>query len=137
MVQMMIEEQNQLTEEMTSLEHNVGNLTKKVADKSARNEQAKKDLNKQASRIVTNGLQRAYGGSTGKAFFKWKEWLRCEKHREAIMRKTLYHLKHQNAMVLMSCIKLWKNNLGISDQQEALAEMSKEMNDEGLMMNDD
>lgn len=34
---MMIEEQNQLTDEMTSLEHNLGDLTKKVADKSARN----------------------------------------------------------------------------------------------------
>ena len=32
----------------------------------------------------------------------------------------------------MSCIKLWKNNLGIHTQNEALAEMTKEMNDEGL-----
>ena len=36
-VQMMIEEQNQLTDEMTSLEHNLGDLTKKVEDKSSRN----------------------------------------------------------------------------------------------------
>ena len=51
------------------------------------------------------------------------------------MKKTLFHLRHQNASVLMSCIKLWKNNLGIADQKEALAEMAKEMNDEGLMLN--
>ena len=51
------------------------------------------------------------------------------------MRKTLYHMKHQNAMILMSCIKLWKNNTGIADQQEALAEMTKEMNDAGITLN--
>ena len=39
MVQMMIEEQNGLTDEMTTLEHNLGDVTKKVADKSARNAQ--------------------------------------------------------------------------------------------------
>ena len=85
--------------------------------------------------MITNGFQRAYAGSTARAFEQWKEWLRCEKHRESLMKKTLFHLRHQNASVLMSCIKLWKNNLGIADQKEALAEMAKEMNDEGLMLN--
>lgn len=34
---MMIEETNNLTEQMVELEHKRGNLTKKVADKSAKN----------------------------------------------------------------------------------------------------
>jgi len=38
MVQMFQEEQNQLTDNMMNLEHEVGDLTKKVADKSARND---------------------------------------------------------------------------------------------------
>lgn len=91
-----------------------------------------KDLETQASRLITNGFQRAYGGSTGRAFEKWKEWLRCEKHRTDVMKKTVHHLMHQNLTVLMSCIKTWKRNLDISDKREALAEMGKEMNDEGL-----
>ena len=82
-----------------------------------------------------NGFQRAYGGSTGRAFEKWKEWLRADKHREATIRKTLYHMKHQNAMLLMSCMKRWKNNTGIADKQEALAEMTKEMKDAGITLN--
>lgn len=134
MVQMMIEEQNQLTDEMTSLEHNLGNLTKKVADKSARNAQLKKNLNTQASRLIMNGFQRAYGGSTGRAFMKWKEWLRADTHQKATIRKTLYHMKHRNAMLLMSCIKLWKNKSGIEDQQNNLTEMTKEMHDAGLVL---
>ena len=51
------------------------------------------------------------------------------------MRKTLYHMKHQNAMMLMSVMKRWKNNIGISDQKESLAEMTKEMNDAGITLN--
>ena len=56
MVQMMIEEQNGLTDEMTTLEHNLGDVTKKVADKSARNAQLQKNLKGQASRLITNGF---------------------------------------------------------------------------------
>ena len=37
MSQMMIEETNNLTEQMVELEHKRGNLTKKVADKSSKN----------------------------------------------------------------------------------------------------
>ena len=37
MSQMMIEETNNLTEQMVELEHKRGNLAKKVADKSSKN----------------------------------------------------------------------------------------------------
>ena len=50
------------------------------------------------------------------------------------MKKTMFHWRHKNAGVLLSCMKLWRNNAGISERKEALAEMAKEMGDEGLVI---
>ena len=81
-----------MADNMMVLEHEVGDLTKKVADKSGRNAQLQKNLKGQASRLITNGLQRAYGGSTARSFQKWKETIRCDKHKENVMRKTIHHM---------------------------------------------
>ena len=56
MSQMMVEETNNLTGQMVELEHKRGNLTKKVADKSAKNAMLQKNLNKQGSMLVMNAL---------------------------------------------------------------------------------
>ena len=82
-----------------------------------------------------NGFQRAYGGSTGRAFMKWKEWNRADTHSKAIIRKTLNHWKQNNARMLMACMKMWKYKSGIEEQETNLAEMTKEMHDAGLTLN--
>lgn len=80
-------------------------------------------------------MQRAYGGSTARAFQKWKETIRCDKHKESIMRKTIHHMQHQESVLLMNVLKMWKRNVDISTKKEQLTEMAKEMNDAGLTLN--
>ena len=53
---------------MVELEHKRGNLTKKVADKSAKNAMLQKNLKNQGNMLIMNALQRNYSGSTGQAF---------------------------------------------------------------------
>ena len=66
---------------MVELEHKRGNLTKKVADKSAKNAMLQKNLKNQGNMLILNALQRNYSGSTGQAFQKWKEYCRANKHQ--------------------------------------------------------
>lgn len=90
-MEMHMESQNNLTEEMTVKNNELGGVTKKLADKSSRNAVMQGNLEKMGQRNMANHFARAYYKRTTRAFENWKEWTRADKHRTAIMRRTIDH----------------------------------------------
>lgn len=85
MIETCLEKQNQLTDEMTVKNNSLGSLTKKHADKTARNAALTKNLEHMGQRSMANAFARAYYKRTARAFSMWMEWNRAEKHRKAII----------------------------------------------------
>ena len=115
------EEQNTLTEEMTVKNNELGALTKKVADKNARNDALTKSLKRTGQRSMSNCFARAYFKRVARAFEVWKNWHSCDTHKEKLIRRTLEHFKMQNAKYLMAVMKNWKALAGINETQNKIA----------------
>ena len=90
-IEMHLDHQNALTEEMTVKNNELGTLTKKVADKTARNEHLTNNLKKMGQRTMANAFARAYFKRTAHGLEKWKEWFRAENHKKAIIKRTMEH----------------------------------------------
>ena len=95
------DEQNVLTDEMTVKNNEIGNLSKKVADKSTRNAQLTQNLKRTGQRSMSNAFARAYFKRTARAFEVWKNWATCDDHKQRIIRRTLQHWKANNCKFLM------------------------------------
>ena len=90
-IEMHLEHQNALTEEMTVKNNELGNLTKKVADKNARNEALNNNLKHMGQRSMANAFARAYFVRIAHGLERWKEWFRAENHKKAIIKRTMEH----------------------------------------------
>ena len=134
---MVIEHQNNLTEEMTVKNNELGGLTKRHADKTARVAVMNANLQKMGQRSIANAFARAYFKRTAKAFETWKEWHRADKHREAVLRRTMDHWLKQNGKYLLAVMMNWKALAKINDTRKAIAGMDYEMGDMGLVQNGD
>ena len=128
---------NQLTEEMTVKNNELGNLTKRHADKSERNAVMSANLKKMGQRSMSNAFARAYFKRIAKGFETWKEWTRADKHRERIMRRTIDHWLKNNGKYLMAVMMNWKAIANIRDTRKAIAGMNYEMGDMGIVQGND
>ena len=136
-MEMIMEHQNNLTEEMTVRNNELGGLTKKHADKTAKNAMMTAHLEKMGQRSMANAFARAYYKRTAKAFETWKEWNRADKHRKAVIRRTIDHWRKQNAKYLMAVMMNWKAIAKISDTRKAISDLEYEMGDMGLVQHGD
>ena len=127
------EEQNNLTEEMTVKNNELGALTKKVADKNSRNANLTKALKRTGERSMSNAFARAYFKRVARAFELWRTYITQDKHKEKIIRRTLEHFKMQNAKYLMAVMKNWKSLAGINETKSKIEQIDYEMNDMGLV----
>ena len=134
-MEMALEQQANLTEEMTVKNNELGGLTKKHADKCARNAVMTANLQKMGQRSMANSFARAYFKRTSKGLEMWKEWHRADKHREAVLRRTMEHWLKQNGKYLMAVMLNWKAQANINDTRKAIANMEYEMGDMGLVQN--
>lgn len=115
------DEQNNLTEEMTVKNNELGALTKKVADKNSRNNNLTKALKRTGERSMSNAFARAYFKRVARAFEMWRTYITQDKHKEKIIRRTLEHFKMQNAKYLMAVMKNWKSLAGITETKNKIS----------------
>lgn len=67
--------------------------------------------------------------SSGRAFERWKEYVRHEKHRDVVVRRTLEHWKRNNSQLIMSGFKNWRDRMRIVQQKERSAGLTKTMDE--------
>ena len=89
-------------ETMVVKNNEIGKLTKKVADKNARNARLNAQLKKTSHRSITNAFERAYFKRTARAFELWKIWSQNDSHAQRIIKRTLAHWKSWNARFIMN-----------------------------------
>ena len=106
---------------MTVKNSELGGLTNKLADRSARNADMTNNLKSMGSRSMSNAFARAYYKRTSQHFERWREWMRCEKHREAVMRRTIEHWLKQNGKYMLAIFANWKSICNINDKKQAIA----------------
>ena len=95
-IEQCIETQNALTEEMTVRNNELGNLTKRLADKTAKNDALTNKLKKMGGNSMSNAFARTIYTRWQRAFEQWKEHTRAHKHREQIYRRTFDHWGARN-----------------------------------------
>eukprot|EP00351_Strombidinopsis_sp_SopsisLIS2011_P000417 CAMPEP_0116886090 /NCGR_PEP_ID=MMETSP0463-20121206/19771_1 /TAXON_ID=181622 /ORGANISM="Strombidinopsis sp, Strain SopsisLIS2011" /LENGTH=101 /DNA_ID=CAMNT_0004545825 /DNA_START=134 /DNA_END=439 /DNA_ORIENTATION=- len=67
----------------------------------------KEQLSKQAKRVVSNAFARSYYSGTRRGFETWRKYIDHEKHKEAILKRTLNHWKKHQFNFAKSCLKNW------------------------------
>ena len=60
-------------------------------------------------RTMSNAFARAYFKRISKAFENWREWTRADKHKEAIIRRTLDHWMKKAGKSLLAIMMTWKD----------------------------
>ena len=70
---------------------------------------------------------RLFYTSSGRAFARWKEYVRHEKHKDAVVKSTLEHWRRNNAQLIMSGFKNWRDRMRIVHQKERSAGLTKTM----------
>ena len=126
-VSTIMEEQNTLTEEMGVMNNQIGQLSKVCEERADNNLQMDRSLRKQGQRALSNTFVRLFYTSSGRAFERWKEYVRHEKHRDAVVRRTLEHWKRNNCQLIMSGFKNWRDRMRIVQQKERSAGLTKTM----------
>jgi hypothetical protein len=128
-------EQNNLTDEMTVKNNELGGLTKRHADKSQRLADKSASLTRMGQRCMSNAFARAYFKRISRGFEQWKEWKRASKHKEMLMRRSLDHMLNRSGKYLLAIMMKWKALCNINDAKKNIAAMEAEMNDSGLIQN--
>ena len=128
-IEMCHEHQNNLTEEMTVKNNEIGNLSKKHADKSARVAGLTADLKKAGQRSMSNCFARAYYKRIARAFELWKESKRANSHKERLLRRTMEHWLKQNGKYMLAIFANWKCLANINDTKKNISGLEYEMND--------
>mmetsp|Transcript_18535 Transcript_18535/g.24900 ORF Transcript_18535/g.24900 Transcript_18535/m.24900 type:complete len:138 (+) Transcript_18535:1237-1650(+) len=118
---------------MTVKNNQLGALTKRAADKNARNAALTAQLNKTGQRSMSNAFARAYFKRIARAFEVWKNWNSCDNHRQKIIRRTLEHYKLWNAKYLMAIFQNWKALANINDTKNHISDIEYQMNDQSLV----
>jgi len=114
-MEMCITTQNNLTEEMTVRNNTKGTLSKRHADKSARNVTLTNNLKHMGQRSMSNTFARAYYKRIARAFEQWKEAKRGDKYKEMIIRRTLDHMMKATGKYLFAVMTNWKNMAKINE----------------------
>jgi len=57
--------------------------------------------------------------------------VRFQKHKEKVIKRTLYHWRRHNAFILMSVLKQWAAKEHMRDQVDINKQIDKEMEDMG------
>ena len=81
---------------MTVRNNELGNLTKRLADKTSKNEALTNRLKKMGGNSMSNAFARTIYTRWQRAFESWKEHTRAHKHREQIYRRTFDHWGARN-----------------------------------------
>ena len=78
---------------------------------------------------MSNAFARAYYKRIGRGLEVWREWTRADKHREAVLRRTLEHWLKRGGQYLIAVFANWKALAGIRDTRGAIAQADYEMGD--------
>ena len=101
----------------------LGSMTKRHADKNARNKELVKNLEHMGQRSMANTFARAYYKRIARALELWKEWARSDKHRKDLLRRTVNHYLKANGQYLMAVFANWKAKSKINDARNHIREL--------------
>lgn len=82
---------------------------------------------------MANTFARAYYKRTARAFDKWKESDRADKHKKDILKRMLEHWLKQGGKYLLAVMMNWKALAKINDTKTSISNMEYEMNDMALV----
>jgi N-glycosylase/DNA lyase len=68
---------------------------------------------KQAQRVLANRFASFYYTGQTRGFEKWKEFVRYEKHKASLIKKTLDHWKKYQFYCVKSCFQNWMRKMDI------------------------
>ena len=133
-------EQARKQDEITDLNKEVAQLEVHQNGKQNENVEQDKQFDNDRVRILQNTFTRLYEAQITTGFDAIVDYIRFERHKEKVIKRTLYHWRRHNAFILMSVMKQWAAKDHMNEQKELCMEFDKEMEEmtqQGTHTNDE
>ena len=118
-----------IQDEILDLNKEVGALEMREALKNNENTEQDKQFQNDRVRILQNTFSRLSDIDKTVGFDAIRDYVRLQKHKEKVIKRTIYHWRRHNAFILMSVMKQWAAKERMRDKVDIGKQLDKEMED--------